>query len=101
MGGRPYFLLYNPAVSSYTKDKSSTASGFRKKCPTGTKSSMVIMWYFNCTVDPPCFSLFYHIFNQIMQKIFSHFFVYVTQILIDLQALFSDAIMAPSHRARC
>ena len=68
MGGRPYFLLYNPAVSSYTKDKSSTASSFRKKCPTGTKSSMVSMWYFNCTVDPPRFSLLYHIFNQIDRK---------------------------------
>ena len=29
------------------------------------------------------------------------FFDYVTQILMDMQALFSDAIMAPSHRARC
>ena len=36
-----------------------------------------------------------------MQKIFSHFFDYVTQILIDLQALSGDAITAPSHRARC
>ena len=31
----------------------------------------------------------------------SGFFVYVTQILIDLQALSGDAFTAPSHRARC
>ena len=29
---------------------------------------MVSMWYFNCTVDPPRFSLLYHIFNQIDRK---------------------------------
>ena len=42
-----------------------------------------------------------HKINEIMRKIVPHFFDYVTQILIDLQALSGDAFTAPSHRARC
>src|SRR5699024_7388735 len=55
MGGRPYFRLYKGDVSSYTKDRSSAASSFRRKCSCGIRSSIVTMCSFSCIQPTACF----------------------------------------------
>ena len=54
----PYLRLYRCAVSSRTKVKSNVASSFRRKCPSGTKASIVTMCSFSCIPIPPL--LFFH-----------------------------------------
>ena len=65
IAGRPYLRLYRWAVSSRTKDKSSLASSFLKKCPSGTKSSIVTMCSFSCIPIPPLLFVHFIIFPVI------------------------------------
>src|SRR5699024_3382251 len=47
-GGRPSRRLYRWAVSSRTNVRSNTDFSFRRKCPCGTRSSIVTICICNC-----------------------------------------------------
>ena len=63
IGSRPYRRLYNWAVFSYTKDRSSASSSYLRKCSFGTRSSIATMCTASCIpfTFPQPFFLFYYI----------------------------------------